>query len=882
MSRQMLAHYEILAPLGRGGMGEVYRARDTHLEREVALKVLKGELASDEALLARFSREAKLLAAVNHPNIAGIYSIERSAGKLFLVLELVDGESLSKRLDAGPLPLVEALDINRQIADALAAAHSRHVIHRDLKPANVMVTLDGVVKLLDFGVAKTMAGKRPDAEAEPRTVGADDLTSTGLILGTAPYMSPEQVRGKRIDTRSDIWSFGCVFFETLTGRRAFARKTPGDTLAAIIEGDVDWDALPGATPPAILRVLRRCLQPDPRQRLHEITDARLDIEETSQLLSGAITAPTRGVPAGRHTWALGGALVALVTVAFLLWAGGWLAPAPNAPGGIAAGGAAARALPLTSLAGSEIEPSLSPDGRFVAYAWDGGDAGDHFDLYVQQVGSGQPLRLTEGTSDVREPAWSPDGREIVFLRLFEGGWGVESVPPLGGAVRRLGSVFGVAFPGLDYSPDGERLAVVHRSGPDTGESIFLVDRRTGEKVRLSEPPQAGVGDRQPAFSPDGESLAFVRWYESPLNEIYVSDLSGNIELLVAHDAYIEGIAWLPDGSGLVFSSALGGASSLWHVDRDGNQQPLAFGDSARGVTIVDGTLVYSRRQQDTNLWVVGGPAAPEVTPPRRLIAATRDDWAPSFSPDGSRIAFMSHRSGDARVWICDSDGESCAQLDIDGLASTPRWSPDGSQIAFGSSAGGSTDISVVGIAGGTPRQIVSGGATNLATGWSTDGRWLYLTSDRTGEYQVWKAEVETGDLVRLTQGGGVLPRGSADGRFVYYLREGELFSIWKVPVDGGEERLVFEHPGLTMSGFSVWDGNLVYFLREPGTPISIHTFDPETADTRELFRFDASVRLGRYGRLTVSPDGRWIVYPQEDGRGGDLMVVNGFGESDRR
>jgi len=556
---------------------------------------------------------------------------------------------------------------------------------------------------------------------------------------------------------------------------------------------------------------------------------------------------------------------------------------PGSAGGGATDDAAVRAMPLTSLVGSEIDPALSPDGGYVAFAWDGGGeaASGTFDLYVQQIGSGDPLRLTEGTTDIRKPAWSPDGREIVFLRRLERGWRIDAVPPLGGAVRTVGRVADVSFPGLDFSPDGDRLAVVHQPGPGMSESIFLVDRASGEMVQLSDPPQAGVGDRDPVFSPDGKSVAFARWYEVPRNDIYISDLSGNAELLASHNAHITGLAWLPDGSGLVFSSASGGTAGLWSIDLGGNRRQLAFGASARELTAAAGTLVYSRRLLDTNLWIASGPAAPEAAEPRRLIASTRDDWAPHLSPDGSRIAFMSNRSGDTRAWICNSDGRACSQVITEGLASTPRWSPDGSQIAFGSVATGNADISVVNAGGGTPRQVVSGASTDLATGWSADGRWLYFMSDRTGEYQIWKANVQSGELVQLTEGGGLLPAGSGDGRFVYYLREAELFGIWRVTAAGGDERLVFEHPGLTLSGFTVWNGNLVYFLQEEGAPISAHILDPESGATREIFRFDETVRLGRYGRLTVSPDGHWIVYPQDNSLGSDLMLVSGFGATAR-
>ncbi|MGD8817372.1 MAG: protein kinase, partial [Acidobacteriota bacterium] len=646
MPGRRLGHYEILAPLGRGGMGEVFRAIDTHLEREVALKVLNDDLAGDDKLLARFDREAKLLAAVHHPNIAAIHSIEYADGRPFLVLELVRGQSLKSRLTSGPLPPSEAFEIARQIAEALAAAHARRVIHRDLKPANVMVTPEGVVKLLDFGVAKALEIDRSGAREGSAAVGSEAITTSGLILGTAPYMSPEQVRGKPLDARSDVWSFGCVLYEMLAGRPAFQRDTMGDTLAAIIDCEVDWSALPATTPQPIRRLLQRCLQTDPQRRLPDVAAVPRDLEAALQATSGATSALARALDHRAYRWGLAAVLVVVLAATFLLgggWLGGSRAPAP------AVDETTAIAVPLTALLGSEEAPSLSPDARFVAFAWNGG-AGSVLDLYVQQIGSGDPLRLTDGSADIAAPTWSPDASELAFLRNEAGGWQIAAVPPLGGPQRLFGVVSAVTFPGLDYAPTGERLAVVHRPSAAAAEAIFLVERDSGEMTRLSEPERAGDGDRSPAFSPDGQSLAFVRWHELPRNDIYVTDLAGNDRLLISHDAFIEGLAWLSDGSGLLFSSARAGTtSSLWRVDLRGRAQPLDFGDSARAVTISRDSLVYTRRQQDTNLWIVGGPAAPEPVPPRRLIASTRDDWAPDFSPDGRRIAFASDRSGDARV-----------------------------------------------------------------------------------------------------------------------------------------------------------------------------------------------------------------------------------------
>jgi len=296
-----LSHYEILEPLGAGGMGEVYRARDTKLDRDVAIKVLPDDLAADPDRMARFDREAKLLASLNHSNIGSIYGLDASDGVHFLVLELIEGETLEQRLRKGAIPVPEALDIARQIAEALEAAHDAGIIHRDVKPANVLLTPKGGVKVLDFGIAKSTL--LDGATNAALTEQATSLTLDGTLMGTPPYMAPEQIRGEEADKRADIWAFGCVVYETLTGRGAFVRETVADTLVAVLETEPDWGALPSATPGEVRSLLGRCLRKDPNRRLHDVADARIEVEEAPREASVQQLAHAEGHPAGtrRHS-----------------------------------------------------------------------------------------------------------------------------------------------------------------------------------------------------------------------------------------------------------------------------------------------------------------------------------------------------------------------------------------------------------------------------------------------------------------------------------------------------------------------------------------------------------------------------------------------------
>src|SRR6266404_1183215 len=399
-----LGPYEIVAPLGAGGMGEVYRARDTKLGREVALKLLPPLFAEDADRVARFKREAQLLASLNHPHIGAIYGFEDAGNVLALMLELVEGDTLYDRVRRGPLPLPEALAVAQQIADALDAARRAGIIHRDLKPSNIKITPDGVVKVLDFGLAKALAaeGSSSDLSKSPTlTVGG---TTAGMILGTAAYMSPEQARGRPVDKRTDIWAFGCVLFEMLTGTSAFGRETVTDTIVAVVGAEPDWNSLPADTPASIRRLLTRCLQKDARRRLHDIADARIEIEDAMTTPAEAAAGPT---PRRRSRLALSALSLGIATALVLLWV------ARDRFGRLAAKASPdTRVIRLTDLPGLEESPAISPDGKSVAFT---AGVGGKRQIFVQLIAGGAPLQITRDTVDHQFPRWSPDSSSILYF-----------------------------------------------------------------------------------------------------------------------------------------------------------------------------------------------------------------------------------------------------------------------------------------------------------------------------------------------------------------------------------------------------------------------------------------------------------------------------------
>src|SRR2546425_1027877 len=423
-----LGPYEIVAPLGAGGMGEVYRARDTKLGRDVALKLLPPLFTTDADRVARFEREARLLASLNHPHIGAIYGFEDAGNVPALVLELVEGDTLDDRLRGGRLPLSEALAFAQQIADALEAAHRAGIIHRDLKPSNIKITPDGVVKVLDFGLAKALAaeGSGPDLSTSPTMTAGG--TMVGVILGTAAYMSPEQARGQPVDKRTDIWAFGCVLFEMLTGSSAFLRKTVTDTIAAVVSAEPEWKLLPADTPgSSIRRLLTRCLQKDARRRLHDIADARIELEDAMATPAEPAPVPT---PRRWSRLALSALSLGIATALVLLWAArdrfGRRAAEPSPP--------ETRVVRLTDLSGLEESPAISPDGKSVAFT---AGVGGKRQVFVQLIAGGAPLQITRDTVNHECPRWSPDGRWSAFQRGDSIRFDIFVAPAPGGEPHQL-------------------------------------------------------------------------------------------------------------------------------------------------------------------------------------------------------------------------------------------------------------------------------------------------------------------------------------------------------------------------------------------------------------------------------------------------------------
>ncbi len=740
-----LGAYEIAAKLGEGGMGEVWRGRDTRLGRDVAIKVLPPAFTQDAERLSRFEREARVLASLNHPNIAAIYGLEESDGARALVMELVEGPTLADRLALGPLPLDEALSAFRQIADALDTAHAQGIVHRDLKPQNIKLRPDGAVKVLDFGLAKPTgsadAGRSTDPTYSP-TLTSPNATAAGVILGTAAYMSPEQARGRAVDKRCDIWSFGVVMFECLAGGRLFEGETTTDTLAAVLRAEIDWGRLPRGLAAPLRNLVRRCLERDPRNRLHDIADARIVLDE---VLAGKHDALAEATPPARRPAApwvaaafVAGSLVGAGAALFTVGPGGAPSPSRLVP---------VRFRQLTTLAGGEGPVAISPDGQSIAYVK---NTGDRADIFLQRVDGRNATLLTAGCKeDDIDPAFSPDGRLIAFHSACSGG-GLFVMGATGESVRKV-TDFGFM---PTWSPDGREVAVVTERadlpwGRPTRSELWAVSIENGQRRRVSEQDAM-----HPAWSPDGRRIAFwgLRGDLSQRDLFTVaadgSELAAEAAVSVTDDVDLDwNPVWSADGAALYFSSTRGGTMNLWTQPLDsrsgrpsGAPAPLTVPSSWAGWISLshDGRrLVFvDRNVRTTSLRAPFDATRGVLDDPARAIPLGTIELYDRFdlSPDGSEILF-SNAGLPQHLFLASADGSEVRQL-TDGPYRDRQaaFSPDGQWIAFQTTRWPS-NVALMRPDGSGLRPVVTDRLEGWNPVWSPDGKRLAVTSMR-GAYLV--------------------------------------------------------------------------------------------------------------------------------------------------
>jgi len=798
-----LAHYEIVEPIGKGGMGEVYRSRDTKLDRDVAIKVLPEEFAQDDERLARFEREAKLLASLNHPNIASIHGFEDSDGVRALVLELVEGPTLAERIQQGPIPVEESIAIAKQIAEALEAGHEAGVIHRDLKPANVKVREDGTVKVLDYGLAKALEGDAPvgtDSELSQSPTLTRQGTQIGVILGTAAYMSPEQAKGKRVDKRTDIWAFGAVAYEMLTGTRAFHGGDVSEVLASVIKSEPDWAALPGGTPESLRSVLRLCLTKDVKGRFRDIGDAQLAIGafETTAIPQGVVSQPV----GWRPSMAVAGALLIGVITGIAVWN-----LKPETPRSVTR-----FSLPLppgVSLTGTATHVvAISSDGSRLVYS-----ANEQLYLRAMDQMGATPVPGTEGA---RSPFFSPDGEWVGFYADGQ----LKKIAVRGGAAVNLCAArppLGARWGADDTIVFGQRDVGIMRVSADGGTPEVLI-------------PLAGTGEvgHGPQVLPGEKAVLFALWaYGTNWDDVQTvvhSLKTGETKVLIeggrdaryvptGHLVYVldgtlfavpfdvdalevmggaipmaEGVMTagartgaahfsVSDTGALVYvtggSSDLGGRTLVW-VDRDGNEEALAA--EARPYVqpriSPDGDrLAVAIRDQENDIWIWHF-ARETLT---RLTFSPGVDAYPVWTPNGTQVAFGSQRDANVDLYWKAADGTGMVErlTESENQPVPYAFTPDGSQLVFRETGEQGFNLGVLSLEDSSEPLLATEFSERNGE-ISPDGRWLAYESNASGQYEIYVRpfpNVEDGQWP-ISSGGGTRPLWSRDGRELFYLAPG--------------------------------------------------------------------------------------------------------------
>jgi serine/threonine protein kinase/WD40 repeat protein len=862
LSGRTLSHYRILGPMAVGGMGMVYEATETRLERTVALKFLPPSLQDTPASRERFLREARAIACIDHQNVCPVYEIEEADGLTFIAMAYLKGVTLAKKLKGGPLSLELAIEIALQTARGLQAAHAKGIVHRDIKPGNLMLsdtqTPGAMVRILDFGIAQW----------SERSV----LTENGLVVGTVAYMAPEQVEASRVDERADIWSLGVVLYEMLSGRVPFEGKSVREILAAIAGPTlVDFAVVRDAAPAPVVDILRKALAKKPTKRFQTVSDFITALE--------GLHSPAKHAPVlkklGSQKWLwMAGALVGVSVLGFAFFSA--------TRNRITDERDALKIAPFTYYPGYQEHPSISPDGKTIAFVGQGSTGSDPLELYVQLIGSTDPLRLTTISADStdRSPVWNPSATKIAFLRTHAGERfaRILIVPALGGAETDLGVESVLSTGRLAWSPDGRALAFSGARGAN--ESAIFELSLPDHSVRQLSFPHAGQSDCCPQYDPAGNRLAFKR------NEVEIVVVGRGREALQALPARASwpGLTWTADGRALVYSW-FGKLVEVQLASGSIKQPPAAtaLGIDISDITIRGTRMAYVRWDFEHSIWQLSlQPARTRSKVPGhanvQLIASTMREDTPQFSPDGELIAFASQRSGSTDIWIARRDGAGLRRLTfLDGQnAGTPRWSPDGKWLAFDLRPPSSKpDIWVIRASGGEPRRVATNTGGADVPSWSQDGHWIYYHSR--SDDNIWKRPWQGGDAVRVTGRGGFEGFESSDGKSIYYSKSDQL-GIWRVDLaNGGEDQL----PELKDAGqFRHWAfaPNGIYYvpnseaLRDNAT---VRFFCFATRKTTRVGTVGKLVTAGP-GALAVSRDETRLLYVHMGRDNRNIMLVENF------
>jgi serine/threonine protein kinase/Tol biopolymer transport system component len=869
-----IGQYRIESKLGEGGMSTVWLALDTKLGRRVAIKFLSDDLA-DAGARRRFQREAQMASSLNHPHIVSVHDIGEYEGRQYLVTEYVDGGTLKGWAKDKPRTPKEVAELLTGVADGLAAAHQAGILHRDIKPMNILVARNGYAKLADFGLAK-LAENGTIAFA---TDSPEGPTRPGLILGTIAYMSPEQASGQPLDSRSDIFSFGVVLYEMLSGKRPFGGRTDLEVLKTIIHGELP--PLSEEVPEAYRNVVEKALEKDPAERYQFMREMVVDLrraQRSQRSPAPIVEEPITPVepklestpPNIRLKIAFGLIAVAAIALgAAVVYR--WLRPQPHP----AQEQAALTPVPFTALAGQATSPAFSPDGSRIAFAWNGDPKGGAkgFDLYVKVIGSETLLRLTQHPSEWISPAWSPDGTQIAFHRMAGADTGIYVVPALGGLERKLRSTRAPSeyFPAISWSPDGKWIAFSDWQPAVDHTSIQLLSPETGETEQIPNKAKCAL-QVQPAFSHRGEYLAYWCHPSEGVAVLYFLPVQGGEPKMVSLlQDWPTGLTWSADDKELIYSLWMDSGHLSEVTLADSAVKTLAFAVNADLPTVSSrgGKLAYSSLSYIPNIWRKDllHPESPAVA----FIPSSREQHDAQYSPDGKRIAFASFRSGLMGVWLSNDDGANLVQISNPNYVSgSPQWSPDGNRIGFDSLSPDGWEIDVADVAERVPRKLVTNISAVVRPSWSRDGKWIYFSSYDPGRAGVYRCPASGGDAILLSKDvNGIDPRESFDAKKMYFASHDKKPTLKQMALPGqpGAESEVEGLPRLSDSGLWTLSPSGIYFV-PADSPRSLRFFDFSTRQIRPIFEVEKDLDSG----LSVSPDGRWILYSQVD-ENSDIMLV---------
>ena len=821
-------------------MGEVYRARDPRLGREVAIKVLSKAFSRDRERLGRFEQEARTAGALNHPNLLSVFDVGMQDETPYLVTELLEGTTLRERLRSGPIPVRKAVELGEQIAQGLAAAHEKGVVHRDLKPENVFLCRDGRAKILDFGIAKLLQSD----DSRTQTSLQPEQTQTGVVLGTVGYMSPEQVRGQNADQRSDIFCFGAMLYEMVSGQRAFPGGSAAEAAGAILHTDPPDLLAARDVPVALDRIVRHCLEKNPEERFQSARDLAFHLGSLSSTADSGTAAALaqRKTPGGlqRLWWVL--VPLGLVLVAACGW---WLAgrriPAPRL----------VQFQRLTDFAGLEETPALSPDGKSVAFV---ADSTGSRQIWIRLLAGGPALQITRDAGDHLNPRWSQDSASLIYYtpaRENEDEGTLWEVSALGGAPRRLAPSLSDA----DVSHSGKHLTFF-RLGNKQVELVVSDGDGSNQRVVAQFAPSFGY--RCPRWSPDDKTIAYVHSLENWTDDVYsVSESGGQPQRLTRDAMLMSGLTWLPDGSGIVYSSARGSTLlylpilHLWQVSTIGGEpRQLTFGESADADPDIDRNwrLVSSRKRMQFDIWKfpVDGDPVENVRRAVRITQQTAQIQTPTVSPLDRELAYLSDTGGHGNIWVLRLSNGETRQITFEKsegkTVGVPIWSPDGSYITFAGTEraeqGRTIQYWVVHPDGSDLHLAISEGA--WAT-WSGDSRWLYYSESSpvraTGSFRLMKVPVAGGTPVLVRTDNARGPAVAPDGSALFYV----------VPLQN-------------------LNGSMNYELR---------VAQPEDGPSKVLARIPGTrVPLWQGLHPVISGDGKWLAMPLDDSLGTDIWIAS--------